>query len=176
MIPASEYTGQLVGLCGFSRSGKDAIARSLGWHRAAFADALKEDLSLIVGLLGLNIEADKDRVRELLVSYGRLARSCKPSFWIDRLAVTAGAPRVVVSDVRYENEAAFIQGKGGVVFYVSRPGNVAANDEEAVSCLDVMWMEGVVEVRNDGTIEEAAAYVRHAAGKHFDAAVAKGAA
>jgi hypothetical protein len=72
------------------------------------------------------------------------------------------APEVVVSDVRYENEARRILEEGICLLWVSRPGIGPANDHESE--------DGQVrhlcthEIANDGTVEELHRKVREAVG------------
>jgi hypothetical protein len=59
--------------------------------------------------------------------------------------------RVVVSDVRYANEARRVETRGGVVLRIVRPGHEAANDVEKQSLAEVKTPFILV---NDGTLEE----------------------
>jgi len=132
----------IVGLCGYARSGKDTLARALidkGWARAAFADELKRDVERIVGKpASMWTDAEKELWRPVLVAYGAARRKQSASYWIDMLSISIrahiapGVP-VVVTDVRYPNEAEWIEEHGGCVVYVSRANIGAANDEEGWS-------------------------------------------
>lgn len=166
----------LIGLCGYARSGKDTAAEVLikaGFTRVAFADALKLDvltalqrsaeivnrantgqstggIQVTTGLF--RSPTTKERFRPLLVEYGRAMRALSPGYWIDRLeADVHGVDRVVVTDVRYQNEVSWVQENGGVVIYLDRPGIGPANQEEHDSFSQIKQDFTVV---NDGTIEE----------------------
>lgn len=142
---------KIVGLCGYARSGKDTAAKALteggGWRRAAFADALKADVlrSMIGSAKAAGIPrsewprwswfedaAAKERLRPLLVEYGRAMRGVAPDYWIRRLErdYVRGGQAVVITDVRYENEAEWVRSRGGVVIEIARPGTGPANAEE----------------------------------------------
>ena len=61
-------------------------------------------------------------------------RKLQPGCWILRAALEAEKyPLVVVTDVRYADEAEWIRGSGGLVIGIERPGYGPANDEEADS-------------------------------------------
>lgn len=143
---------RLIGICGYARSGKDTAAEALvedGWTRVAFADALKEDVINAVvrsleavyhdnqsGIVSTLFAEKKETFRPLLVEYGRAMRNIVPGYWIDRASTSLEAcsgANVVVTDVRYANEARWIRSKGGIVISVSRVGVPAANNEEATS-------------------------------------------
>lgn len=166
----------LVGLCGYARSGKDTAAEVLikaGFTRVAFADALKLDVLIALqrsaqivnradtgqSTGGIQVTtglfsspATKERFRPLLVEYGRAMRALSPGYWIDRMAADViGIDRVVVTDVRYQNEVSWVQENGGVVIYLDRPGIGPANQEEHDSFSQIKQDFTVV---NDGTIEE----------------------
>ncbi|MEU3285588.1 hypothetical protein [Streptomyces longwoodensis] len=149
-----------------------------GYRRVAFADPLKEaalrldpyvsgeierteygaeQLSDIVRLHGW--EAAKDRypeVRRILQELGASIRAIDEDFWL-RLALAktreandAGVP-VVITDVRYRNEAASLVRAGFHLLHIDRPG-VPQLDHESERSLgpeDARYL-----VRNDGTKDD----------------------
>jgi hypothetical protein len=133
----------LIGLLGYARAGKDAAAevlRSFGLNRGAFADALKEDIEPVASKLGLCMTRDKERLRPLMVEYGRLARSVDPDYWVRKLVLSYedfNAFPWCIADVRYLNEARHIQNAGGVLLWIKRPGCSAANEEEVRSFREI---------------------------------------
>lgn len=161
------YPNQLlIGLAGYAGSGKDTIADAMGFAKASFAQALKDDLQPLMSLLGLDLtrRADKERAREMLVAYGKFARGIDPDVWIKRLDLPASNV-VVITDVRYTNEAQAIHEAGGWVIRVHRSGVEAANGEEWLSLedmdyyLDFAHPERSGYVNNDRTPHEAAVEV-----------------
>lgn len=148
-------TNTVIGFCGYARSGKDTAAAALtrrGWVRVALADALKRDVAAAVGASlteaggrefpGFD-DATKTRLRPLLVEYGRSLRALDPGHWIRRADAAVARARaqghgVVVTDIRYHDEALWIQGLGGAVIYIDRPGTGAANAEERDSVAELL--------------------------------------
>jgi hypothetical protein len=61
----------------------------------------------------------------------------------------------VITDVRYLNEATWIESLGGRVFWVIRPGHGPANSEEAQSIQEII-ASGMISATLDncGSIEE----------------------
>jgi hypothetical protein len=138
---------RLIGLCGMAGSGKDEAARALvanGWRRDAFADRMRtamlaldpwvddpvaidtfHRLSWLVRDIGWD-EAKRryPEVRQLLQRFGTEAgrgvhgEDC----WVDALFRDADDSPLVVTDVRFGNEARAIKDRGGLVVKIVRPG------------------------------------------------------
>ncbi|QAY17739.1 deoxynucleoside monophosphate kinase [Streptomyces phage Asten] len=138
----------LVGLSGYARSGKNEAANALvngGWRQAAFADKLRDflyavnpkiktwpdtppyELRRVIDTWGW--EQAKDRfpeVRELLQRTGTEAgrEILGENVWVN--ALFGGFDRendaLVVTDVRFPNEADAIRERGGTLIRVERPG------------------------------------------------------
>ncbi len=182
----------IIGLCGYARTGKDTMAAALaddGWERLAFADNLKNDLRTMLedavrrgGVPAANAQRrvcrmlagpDKAKARPLMVAYGAFMRTFEPDYWIARLWRQIDAlpddARVVITDVRYENEADWVRSLGGVTLWVERPGVGPANGEEAEKtrkdyCDGLLYLTGTVE-ENQGMFRDLArTYTRRVEG------------
>lgn len=142
--------GRLLGVCAPApRSGKGAIGEILareGWIQMGFADPVKQ---MAMELFNLTVDQvygyngyDRERelpewgmsVRQILQQLGtEVGRSIHPDVWI-RHAIRRWTPRlergqdVVVSDLRFVNEAKAVHWDGGKVWGVGRPGYVALTD------------------------------------------------
>lgn len=138
----------LLGLAGRSGSGKDTAAQHLvqhyGFVQVAFADPIRDALEAWLDERGedyahlheprlkpLPIKACNGRsARQLMQTLGDWGRAQHPLWWVQQLAHRIGlanpdhlAPvhdRIVVSDVRYPNEAAWLRQLGGHVLRVHR--------------------------------------------------------
>ncbi|AXQ61119.1 deoxynucleoside monophosphate kinase [Streptomyces phage Hank144] len=172
----------IIGLSGYARSGKNEAAEALvqfGWRQAAFADKLREFLLAVdpvipgpygTGPLRLSIlvrdcgwEYAKDHypeVRALLQRTGTDAGRALlgPNVWVDALFEEHGnAPALVVTDVRFPNEAKAIADRGGVMIRVERPGVGPAKDKvgrvhESEQALDYWKFDHTLV--NDGTVRD----------------------
>ena len=126
----------IIGIAGYAGSGKDTFGQFLlellpGYKRMAFADSLKDMLKDVAFIT----KADKEGMRPLYVELGKLGRRQDPNFWIKLLAlkkVDVGED-IVITDVRYANEAKWILEHGGRVVYIEKPDVEPANDEELQS-------------------------------------------
>ncbi len=112
---------------------------------------------------------DYPEVRDFLVRLGAGARKVLGGdVWLDAclplernpeghaFSEADGGKQIVVTDVRYPNEAARIVELGGQVWYVRRDGVRAANDEEQRSIAQVLNAPGmdVKVLLNSGTIAD----------------------
>jgi len=113
----------------------------------AFAQALKVDvLEPMLHTLGIDYahlyeqhlkntplpgyEREQLTARKLMQLFGDAGRACAPDWWVDQLAASVGLcadhahtpihDRIVVSDVRFPNEAAWIVRHGGVLVRLHR--------------------------------------------------------
>jgi dephospho-CoA kinase len=160
-----------VGFCGLAGAGKDTAAAVLvrrGWVPLAFADALREVYAQLypyrlVLADELREAGVKDAVafpnglthRQGLQRLGtEVGRQLDEGVWVAHLqrraeeCVRLGAHSFCVTDVRFENEARFIQEQGGLVICVRRPGlRALAHASERPEGLPV---DAVIE--NDGTV------------------------
>lgn len=138
----------LIGLVGAAGAGKDTVAERLelvhGFYCYAFARPLREAVLALLDTAGVDHAWATERALKelpmpvLRVSYRHLAqslgtewgRAIAPDFWL-RLAAGAlglhGTPddqpvhdRIVVSDVRFANEASWVRVHGGVLVRVVR--------------------------------------------------------
>lgn len=126
----------ILGVCGLARSGKDTFFRfadELGIRcaRLAFADALKQECnSFLIENTGLSSftkdKAEKEVIRPFLVTYGtHLRRKLDPECWIKIVNqkaeyLTSNEILVIVTDVRYPNEAEWIHESGGKLVHITR--------------------------------------------------------
>lgn len=136
----------LIGLTGYAGSGKDTV-REILEHRheidgLAFADPIRDMLTALFDTCGVDTDWMTDRERkekpipEIGASYRTLAqqlgtewgRAIDPDLWLKIAAAKIAMYRkydskgVVISDVRFPNEAAWIKAQGGVIWRIIRPG------------------------------------------------------
>jgi len=111
----------IVGLVGAAGAGKDAVAEILvrrhEFVRIAFADALK---TIAKDALGWDGHKDARGRRLLQVLGTEAGRGYNPLVWVQKIQADPRwtNPRVVISDVRFQNEADMIHAEGGRVLRV----------------------------------------------------------
>lgn len=157
----------IIGISGKKRSGKDTVyelirmcKQSDGVNpiRAAFGDQIKEEVAGATGVDLDHIEEHKERFRPMLQWWGAdFRRHYKgESYWLDKMLAKmetiAGREVLVITDVRYPNEAELVKRAGGIMLRVEREtGLKDAHSSE--NLLDDF--EGFdYRLTNDGTIRE----------------------
>ena len=162
-----------IGLIGYSQSGKDTIASILvekyGYTRVAFADKIREflyDLNPMVAcsptgylqdlinLVGWDDAKQEPQVRKLLQNLGNAARkTIDENVWVTlALGNIDTNQRVVITDVRFENEAMMIKLMGGQLWRVKRIGVGPVNDHVSESELEGYKVNQIFV--NNGTLKD----------------------
>ena len=122
---------QLIGIAGKAGTGKDSAGYYLedvwGYRSCAFADPIKHGLMQMFDLDDSQLWGNqKEDVvasmgkspRQLMQSLGDWGRSVDPDLWLNMTGqilarmdhyVTMGHRGIVITDVRYHNEAAFVR-------------------------------------------------------------------
>ena len=159
---------RLIGFAGKARSGKDTAGAYLvdnyNFLRYSFAQPLKDATKIMFGLTDEQIK-DKERAaepwgmspRDLYQRVGTdIARNIDVNVWVKgaNMFVKKNPERsVVVTDVRFSNEAFWIRSQGGLVVFLHSDtrgifeggGHLSENGLEG-SDVDIV-------LQNDGTIE-----------------------
>lgn len=167
------FKPKIIGLTGRARSGKDSVGGMLrntfGFKTLAFADPIRQMLAAGLGLTPGHFEGKlKEEVidwlgkspRQLMQTLGtEWGRSLiSPTIWLDiaerkTLQYNADRFNVVITDVRFDNEASLIRKMGGEVWHIYRPGQ-AINDSAHVSEAGVTFCTEDRRIDNDGSLAD----------------------
>lgn len=111
-----------------------------------------------LGLPGLR---DGLTPRTVMQRWGDFRRACDPDYFVTRAleivrTVTDGEQldAVILTDVRFTNEAALVRGLGGQLWRVVRPGAIAPNGHRSEHELADLQVDA--EIVNDGSLEQLA--------------------
>tara|TARA_Y100000310_G_C20680979_1_gene815922 strand:+ start:2852 stop:3397 length:546 start_codon:yes stop_codon:yes gene_type:complete len=124
----------VIGISGKKRSGKDTVFalinqitdREIRTVRTAFGDQIKREISDAMGIDSSAIDADKEHFRPLLQWWGAEFRRgfCGSDYWIRKMRSVAARyyanDWLVITDVRFPNEAAMVKELNGVMVRVDR--------------------------------------------------------
>lgn len=178
-LKAQKVERVLIGLCGYAGVGKDTAAEvlleELAFQRIAFADPIKKALlaldPLVPGakpgeFLRLS-EFTQDRDWSEIKEYPEVRRLMQvmgtevgrnlfdPDIWVRlaerKLESTLSVGDVVVTDVRFPNEARLIRGYGGLLIRIDRPGFGPVNEHLSDRASERWAYESRVD--NDGDVE-----------------------
>ncbi|WP_051442124.1 hypothetical protein [Arthrobacter sp. H14] len=168
---------QLLGLHGFAQVGKDTAGLHLtsgrGFTRYSFADPIREALytldPMLDGTVSLAMLLDKldgdwdaaknhrvygAEVRRLMQKFGtEVARDLfGPDVWIKVAAAAIAEDRpdaAVITDVRFTEEAEWINAQGGQVIEITRPGVLRINGHSSENGLPRELISATIA--NDGS-------------------------
>lgn len=157
----------LVGITGRARSGKDTLADFLvsecAFTKYSFAKPIKEAVKVMFGLTEDHVNGHLKEVvlpdlgvspRFLMQTLGtEWGRQCvNEDVWLlaAQRNIEQLGNRVIIADVRFENEASFIRKNGGVLIHVVRDNceQVLAHASEN----GVSFVKGDVQLSNNGSL------------------------
>ncbi len=164
-----------IGLTGRAHSGKDLAATMLSnhcfaahlpMHRFAFAQAMRAALRAFgvpdpyitdPALKNEPIPCFGTSYRELMQELGDMGRRIQPDFWVRRVAtriaeLPAGDSVIVITDVRYPNEADWIRANGGAIVAIERDGTPEVRAHSSEEHFDELQPEH--RISNNGTTAE----------------------
>ena len=159
----------LIGLAGRARVGKDTAAGIIAALTRGYTYSFATPVRAMLAPLGIDLnlpywEARKDEfIPALGVSPRRLMQTLgtewgrdtiNPDIWLvmAQRRLHASGPGMVVSDIRFENEAAWVRKFGGCVLHITRKDALAV--EAHSSETPVPRFPEDITITNDGTIEE----------------------
>ena len=165
----------IIGVTGYAQSGKDTVAQFLidhhGFERVAFADPIREmlyemdpvipsnedvySLRVLVDSLGWEAAKREPEVRRLLQELGVSARLIvDENIWITVAAKKMYDPEknYVITDVRFENEAAAVKIMGGQLWRIKRSGVGPVNEHISEMELDAIKVDQIL--LNNGSLED----------------------
>jgi len=164
----------IIGLTGPAHSGKSTLAQLLdgrGWRRMSFADPIKDMVRGLLYSCNMSVgEAEarlygsrkEEEIPGLGVSSRRLmqfigtegGRGAHPDLWLRamemRLANATG--KVVIDDVRMDNEAELIHRMGGKVYRIERSGGAKVEAHASEAGVTRALIDGIVS--NDSGKED----------------------
>jgi hypothetical protein len=159
----------IIGLSGYARSGKDTAADHLvgkhGFTRYSFAAPMKEAMYRLnpivssdaignfrykdlVDVYGLDkAKESHPEIRRLLQVFGtEVGRDMfGENFWVDLALSSAKEDLVVISDVRFKNEADGIKAAGGQVWRINRVGIGPVTDHASEVDLDSYSFDYIID-------------------------------
>jgi hypothetical protein len=168
----------IIGLAGKAGAGKDTVAdillRDYGFRKLSFATALKQAASIMTGYPIEHFHAHDMKEKEMpewgvtprkfiqMLGTDLIRNQFRADFWVRRLEMelcdmrgTPVAGRFVITDCRFEDEAAWLREKGGTLIHIERPDLVqTAAIHSHASEFGVARSKGDQIIRNDSSLED----------------------
>lgn len=142
----------LIGITGRKHSGKTTaakfLARTHNFRIYSFADPIRTAAShlLDIPIEDVSYDAIKDRImpeygkslRDFLKAIGIAAREVDPDFFLKRMesrldSKTHPVERVVIQDVRFDNEVDLIQRRKGYILHIDADERLGPNTDTHIS-------------------------------------------
>ena len=157
---------KLIGLTGRARSGKDTVAHHLNENNSyssyAFAQPMKQACKIMFNWSEQHVNGDLKEVvdplfgisprvamQRLGTEFGR--ETINKSMWLLRAQTEIDSKlNLVITDVRFNNEAELIKENGGIVIEIRRNDREAVSEHKSENGIDESLVDFVVE--NNGTI------------------------
>lgn len=166
---------KLIGIAGKAGTGKDTVGFYLedvwGYRTYAFAEPIKHGLRELFNLNEAQLfGGEKETVipsygkspRQMMQSMGDWGKSIHPDLWLmmaGRMLAkmdhyeTLGHPGVVITDVRYENEAAFVRERGGVIIHIDRGSALPVHEHSSEHGITGRRYSDIC-IQNNGSLED----------------------
>ena len=152
---------KLIGIHGKKRAGKDTagkiIQEQLGFKIDSFADPLRK-----FGLMTFGInEENREQLIESIGVSGRqvlqlvgteVGRNINQNFWIEALRFrNPSLENIIITDVRFNNEAEFITSNGGKILKIVRPSLESSDNHASEIPIDDKYVDSTII--NDSSID-----------------------
>lgn len=157
----------------------DYLVKHHGFKKVSFAEPMRQALLALNPIVGLRLDTDA-RVQDVIAEYGwdgykesrygneirelmqRLGtevgrKQFGEDFWVDKASKLIDTylwqdMNVVITDMRFVNEAKAIEALGGQTWRIERDGVVAANAHVSETALDTYGFDQLI--RNDGSLDD----------------------
>lgn len=166
---------KLIGIAGAAGSGKSTVGTYLedvwGYRGYALADPIKFGLHEMLGLSDYQLWGDEKELalasygkspRQLMQSLGDWGRDVRSDLWLTLAGKmlsrmdeyeTMGHRGVVITDIRYEIEAAFVRDRGGVIIHLDRAAAAPVHEHSSEYGVRGSHYTDIC-ITNNGTLDE----------------------
>lgn len=156
----------IIGISGKKRSGKDTVfsmidaitAHEVRTTRTAFGDQIKQEIADSMNITVADIDADKERFRPLLQFWGAEYRRgyCGDDYWIKKMRLAAATwyarDWLIITDVRFPNEAELVRELDGVLIRVERDTGLDDTHDSETALDDYDHFD--FRLKNDGSLDD----------------------
>lgn len=175
----------LIGVTGKANAGKDTVANIAhelfpACERYRFASKLKETTSFLFGWSDEQLE-DREFKEAVDPKWGfsprkamqllgtEFGRALREDLWLQFVQNKLDESEfgLIISDVRFENEAAFIRKNGGLLIHVVREGAGSTSESGHASENGVEFVDGDAYINNNQGLDELRGRVQRVLTGHF---------
>lgn len=145
----------VIGIHGLARSGKDTAANFILAQRGGYIYSFADPMRAMLAAIGIDMrdpywQENKEVVIPALgVSPRRMMQTLgtewgreliHPEIWLTlaKQRLLNQGSGMIIPDVRFENEAAWVRSQGGVIVYITRPGGVVVEAHSSESGVAIL--------------------------------------
>lgn len=105
----------------------------------------------------IDVRANLLSVRQLLQYWG--TQICRfylgENIWTLATLKSVENQNIIISDLRFKNEASAVQRNNGIVVYIDRPGHIPGSHQSEIECFE-MYEKNQVDfvIHNDGSLKD----------------------
>ena len=161
----------VIGLHGRARSGKDTVASFILAQRGGYIYSFADPIRAMLVPLGIDMRDPywQEHKEEVIPAIGASPRRLmqtlgtewgrqliNPDLWLilAKQRLINYGPGMVIADVRFENEAAWVRAQGGRVIHIERPNTVAVEVHASEAGIEFKGEEGDFKIINGGSLED----------------------
>ncbi len=134
---------------------KDVAFQMFGWaglQRGIYYETHYEEKEIVLPRLGIS-------PRDIWIAVGNKMREISEFVWLANAIDCPQCDFIIISDLRFYNEAEYIRHNGGVLVKIKRPGIETGTDDAETSLIGYKnWNYTII---NDGTLEDLNGDVMH---------------
>ncbi len=142
------YPAMKVKHSSFAGKLKDVSFQLFGWaglERGIYYENKYPEKEVILPLIGKS-------PRQLWIEVGNKMREIDENVWLKNALNCPKCDLILISDLRFTNEADYIRANNGLVVKINRPGVAVGTDQAEVDLLDYDNWDAVID--NDGTLDD----------------------
>ena len=127
---------------------KDVAFQMFSWaglNRGIYYETHYEEKEIVLTRIGLS-------PRDIWIAVGNKMREINETVWLINAINCPQCDTIIISDLRFYNEAEYIRHHGGILVKIARPGMETVTDAAETSLLGYRNWDHVII--NDGTLED----------------------
>ncbi len=121
------------------------LFRWSGLERGVYYETHYQEKEIVLPIIGKS-------PRQVWIEVGNKMRDISPDVWLKSAINCPKCDLIIISDLRFTNEANYIKDNNGIVVKIHRPGILTGTDQAEIDLLAYTRWDALIN--NDGTLDE----------------------